>query len=94
MPRRGPFDLTKFGHKETLKRIPGIVASMAIGLGLIVFGIYWLYYLYSTESISSGSTLIPILIIGIGAVLVYLPFEGIVDRRRGKKATPLPPPPP
>lgn len=86
--------MTKFGHKETLKRIPGIVASMAIGVGLIVFGIYWLYYLYSTESISSGSTLIPILIIGIGAVLVYLPFEGIVDRRRGKRATPPPPPPP
>jgi hypothetical protein len=67
---------------------------MVIGLGLIVFGIYWFYYLYSTDEISSATTFIPILIIGIGAVLVYLPFEGIFDRRRGKEATPPPPPPP
>lgn len=86
--------MAKSGYKEVLKRLPVIIVSLTLGSGLIVFGLYWIYYLYTTDAIDSLSTWLPTLAIVFGALLVYLPFEGITDRHRNQETTlPLPPPP-
>ena len=61
---------------------------------MIAFGPYWFYDLYRTDNVSSGNASLPTIIVILGAVLIYLAFEGAITRLKGKKATPLPPPPP
>jgi uncharacterized membrane protein YcjF (UPF0283 family) len=86
--------LAKSSFRDVLKRIPVIVASFVIGLGLIVLGLYWVYDLFRTDNLSYGYTSLPTIIVILGAVVIYLPFEGFINRRRGKKTNPPTPPPP
>ena len=86
--------MAKSNFRDVLKRVPVIVASFVIGLGLIVLELYWFYDLFRTDNLSYGNTSLPTIIVILGAAIIYLPFEGFINRHRGKKTNPPPPPPP
>ncbi len=86
--------MTKSSFRDILKRVPVMVASFVIGSGLIFLGLYWFYDLFRTDKLSYGNESLPTILVILGAIIIYLPFEGFISRRRGKKTNPPPPPPP
>jgi len=82
----------------------GIVALLIIlaGLGLLIFGLFWLYLLFKSifeEGVRDSynttyNLLFGLFLIAIGAYMIYVPFDEAVKKRLGKRKAPPPTPPP
>jgi hypothetical protein len=98
----GQPEMTNRTWKSTIST--GVAAFIIIlaGIGLLIFGLVWLYFLLKAvieegmrDSFSFSSNLtFGLFMAAIGAYMIYLPFEEAVKRRIGRKEIPPPPPPP